>query len=157
MRLGLWLGVGGRGRVAGPVQLRRGGRLWVREAAASDGRLGGCAGSPVAAAVASPVLCILTVALGAVSPADPLCSYCRGAHGVCGRPCRSAWLALYHRYTSLCPLRVRLGPAMAVLGSMQGDYTVVSGDTGGKSVKVLVPTFYLVLPAVHRLPAEEEE
>lgn len=58
-------------------------------------------------------------------------------------------------YTSLCPLRVRLGPAMSVLGSMHGEYTCVSGDTGGKSVKVAVPKIYFVLPPVYRLPAEE--
>lgn len=61
----------------------------------------------------------------------------------------------HHRYTSLCPLRVRLGPAMSVLGSMHGEYTCVSGDTGGKSVKVAVPKIYFVLPPVYRLPAEE--
>ncbi|OSX68319.1 hypothetical protein BU14_3016s0001, partial [Porphyra umbilicalis] len=58
-------------------------------------------------------------------------------------------------YTSLCPLRIRLTPSLSVLASMHGDYTLVSGDTGGKSIKVDVPKFHLILPPVYRMPAEE--
>jgi len=64
------------------------------------------------------------------------------------------WSA-YRRYTSLCPLRIRLTPSLSVLASMHGDYTLVSGDTGGKSIKVDVPKFHLILPPVYRMPAEE--
>jgi len=55
----------------------------------------------------------------------------------------------------LCPLRIRLTPSLSVLASMHGDYTLVSGDTGGKSIKVDVPKFHLILPPVYRMPAEE--
>lgn len=63
--------------------------------------------------------------------------------------------SVYRRYTSLCPLRIRLTPSLSVLASMHGDYTLVSGDTGGKSIKVDVPKFHLILPPVYRMPAEE--